>query len=516
MSKENAPKDTPNSNVKDSYRKQVPLKDWPSRSADLYSKIDQVGEGTFGKVYKAEYRDPSNKTGKPEIVALKKILMDNEKEGFPITAIREIMILKRLNHKNILRLIEIVTSKPKEKNKFRGNVYLVFEYMEHDISGLSDMKMSFTISAIKCIMYQILCGIDYLHKNNIIHRDIKSANILLNNKGEIKIGDFGLARIITSNNKKYTNRVVTLWYRAPELLLGETAYGASIDMWSIGCVFSELLVGSPPFKGKKEPEQVERIFEKCGSPTEATWPGVTSLPLFNQLNPKSTYPNVLRSFYTDNPKVDDCCFDLLSKMLILDPKKRISVEDAMKHPYFTTHLPKMCKPEELPKIEKDSHEYQSRKELKAKNNSMGLQIMNNMANKGMMIGRNNYQNQNVNQQNVSSNQNNNVNQSINNSRNNIVERYENAKRHINNVSSGTLNLSVGTSNQTISVLESLLPKRSNSDRINQNYNNATNISGGISGSHKHELLGAKRKPDNPNYYYDSSQQGHYSRNLGKK
>ena len=118
MSKENAPKDTPNNKVKDSYRKQVPLKDWPSRSADLYSKIDQVGEGTFGKVYKAEYRDPSNKTGKPEIVALKKILMDNEKEGFPITAIREIMILKRLNHKNILRLIEIVTSKPKEKNKF--------------------------------------------------------------------------------------------------------------------------------------------------------------------------------------------------------------------------------------------------------------------------------------------------------------------------------------------------------------------------------------------------------------
>ena len=167
MSKENVSKEP--LKQKDTYRKQVPIKDWPSRSADIYTKIDQVGEGTFGKVYKAEYKDPSNKAAKPEIVALKKILMDNEKEGFPITAIREIMILKRLNHKNIVRLIEIVTSKPKEKNKYRGNVYLVFEYMEHDLSGLSDMRMSFTIPSIKCIMYQILCGIDYLHKNNIIH-----------------------------------------------------------------------------------------------------------------------------------------------------------------------------------------------------------------------------------------------------------------------------------------------------------------------------------------------------------
>lgn len=178
--------------------------------------------------------------------------MENEKEGFPLTAIREIMILKRLNHKNIINLLEIVTSKPSEKNKFRGNVYLVFEYMEHDLSGLISRKYDFTLPIIKGIMKQILLGLEYLHENNIIHRDIKGANILLNNRGEVKLADFGLARLHNPDNrivKVYTNRVVTLWYRSPELLLGEHNYGPAIDMWSVGCVFVELLQGSPPFRG---------------------------------------------------------------------------------------------------------------------------------------------------------------------------------------------------------------------------------------------------------------------------
>src|SRR5690606_10983117 len=142
-------------------------------------------------------------------------------------------------------------SKPSEKNKFRGNVYLVFEYMEHDLSGLADRKTDFKVEQIKCIMHQILSGVNYMHCNNIIHRDIKGANILINNKGEVKLADFGLARTHNPNpniNKKYTNRVVTLWYRSPELLLGSTNYGPAIDMWSVGCVFSELLTGYPLFR----------------------------------------------------------------------------------------------------------------------------------------------------------------------------------------------------------------------------------------------------------------------------
>ena len=392
-------------NQKEIYKKSESLNKKSFRSAEHYKKIDQVGEGTFGKVYKAQLEDPNDKNNH-KIYALKKILMDNEKEGFPITALREIMILKRLKHKNIIPLKEIVTSKPKEKNKYRGNVYLVFEYMEHDISGLGNLKSNYTIPNIKCIMYQLLEGLQYLHSNNIIHRDIKTANILLNNKGEIKIGDFGLARIISpSLKKKITNRVVTLWYRAPELLFGEDHYGPAIDMWSIGCVFSELLTGTPLFKGKKEMDQVDKIVEKCGTPNEENWPGVTKLPLYNMLCPKKDYPNVLRSIYSDNNKVDDCCFDLLSKMLILCPKKRINVKDAMEHEFFTKHEPRMCKPSELPKIAVDTHEYQMRKEIKNKN-QMNMNVVNNLSGKNnMMIGKKDYKinNNNINISNMNSN-----------------------------------------------------------------------------------------------------------------
>lgn len=237
------------------YSNRVPMSNWSCKNVESYEKVDQVGEGTFGKVYKARYKSSNKNNLKTtsEFVALKKILVDNEKEGFPLTAIREIMILKRLNHKNIINLLEIVTSKPSQSNRNRGNVYLVFDYMEHDLSGLICRKYDFTLAKIKCILKQILLGLEYLHDHNIIHRDIKGANILINNKGEVKLADFGLARLHNPNqniNKIYTNRVVTLWYRSPELLLGATNYGPAIDMWSVGCVFSELLEGISPFRGK--------------------------------------------------------------------------------------------------------------------------------------------------------------------------------------------------------------------------------------------------------------------------
>lgn len=299
---EETQKEKTESNDMIEYTKRVPSSQWACRQVDNYEKVDQVGEGTFGKVYKAKLK---NSTKNNTYVALKRILMENEKEGFPITAIREIMILKRLNHKNIIKLLEIVTSKPSEKNKFRGNVYLVFEYMEHDLSGLADLKLSFNVPMIKCILHQIITGVQYLHSQNIIHRDIKGANILINNKGEVKIADFGLARIHNPHPsliKQYTNRVVTLWYRSPELLFGSTNYGPSIDMWSVGCLFSELLTGVPPFRGNKEPEQVKLICEKLGVPTEETWPGVTNLKGFSAMTQGLRGTNVLKSYYLECKK----------------------------------------------------------------------------------------------------------------------------------------------------------------------------------------------------------------------
>ncbi|GKV28851.1 hypothetical protein SLEP1_g37842 [Rubroshorea leprosula] len=233
-----------------------------SRSVDCFDKLEQVGEGTYGQVYRAKEK----KTG--EIVALKRLRMDKEREGFPITAIREIKILKKLNHKNVIELKEIVISQDDEKNeqerlphggnKYKGGIYMVFEYMDHDLSGLMDndlmglpdRRMRFSVPQIKCYMIQLLKGLRYCHLNQVVHRDIKASNLLIDNEGNLKLADFGLARLFSSeHNAHLTNRVITLWYRPPELLLGATQYGPAVDMWSVGCIFAELLSGKPIFPG---------------------------------------------------------------------------------------------------------------------------------------------------------------------------------------------------------------------------------------------------------------------------
>jgi cyclin-dependent kinase 12/13 len=165
----------------------------------------------------------------------------------------------------------------------KSDVYLVFEYMEHDLHGILDKSPDFTVPQIKCLMKQLLLGIKYLHEENIMHRDIKGANLLLNNDGVLKLADFGLSRRTYTNPTHFTNRVCTLWYRPPELLLGTINYGPSIDIWSIGCFFSELLSNKPLFPTDNEQKQISLIFDKCGFPTEDTWPGVSALPNYSKL-----------------------------------------------------------------------------------------------------------------------------------------------------------------------------------------------------------------------------------------
>ncbi|XP_044504881.1 cyclin-dependent kinase C-2-like isoform X2 [Mangifera indica] len=333
---------------------------WGSRSVNCFEKLEQIGEGTYGQVYMAREK----KTG--EIVALKKIRMDNEREGFPITAIREIKILKKLRHENVIKLKEIVTSPDPEKdeqgrpdgNKYKGGIYMVFEYMDHDLTGLADRPgMRFSVPQIKCYMRQLLTGLHYCHVNQVLHRDIKGSNLLIDNEGNLKLADFGLARSFShEHNANLTNRVITLWYRPPELLLGTTKYGPAVDMWSVGCIFAELLHGKPIFPGKDEPEQLNKIFELCGAPDEVNWPGVSKMPWYNNFKPTRPMKRRVREVFRH---FDRHALELLEKMLTLDPVQRISAKDALDAEYFWTD-PLPCDPKSLPKYE-SSHEFQTKK-----------------------------------------------------------------------------------------------------------------------------------------------------------
>ncbi|KAF8719882.1 hypothetical protein HU200_024643 [Digitaria exilis] len=341
---------------------------WGSRGIDCFEKLEQIGEGTYGQVFMAKEKETK------EIVALKKIRMDNEREGFPITAIREIKILKKLHHQNVINLKEIVTSPGLERDeqgkhiegyKYKGSIYMVFEYMDHDLTGLSDRPgMRFTIPQIKCYMRQLLTGLHYCHINQVLHRDIKGSNLLIDNHGILKLADFGLARSYTTDpNARLTNRVITLWYRPPELLFGGTQYGPAVDMWSVGCIFAELLYGKPILPGKNEPEQLTKIFELCGTPDELSWPGITQMPWYNNFKPPHTMKRRVKEAFKN---FDRHALDLLERMLTLDPSQRISAKDALDAEYFWTDPPP-ANPDtynslqcSLPKYE-SSHEFQTKK-----------------------------------------------------------------------------------------------------------------------------------------------------------
>ncbi|XP_034945434.1 cyclin-dependent kinase 12 [Chelonus insularis] len=326
-------------------------KDWGERCVDVFEVIAQIGEGTYGQVYKAQ----DKRAG--VLVALKKVRLENEKEGFPITAVREIKILRQLNHKNIVNLREIVTDKQDAKDfrKDKGSFYLVFEYMDHDLMGLLESGMvNFNEMNNASIMKQLLDGLNYCHGKNFLHRDIKCSNILMNNRGEVKLADFGLARLYNAEDRQrpYTNKVITLWYRPPELLLGEERYGPAIDVWSCGCILGELFCKKPLFPANVEMIQLEMISRVCGTPTPAVWPSVIKLPLWHTLKPKKTHRRRLREDFSSMPAP---ALDLLDKMLELDPEKRITAADALKSAWLKNIQPELMPIPELPKWQ-DCHE----------------------------------------------------------------------------------------------------------------------------------------------------------------
>lgn len=286
-----------------------------------YLKIEKIGEGTYGVVYKGRHK----LTG--QVVAMKKIRLESEDEGIPSTAIREISLLKELQHPNIVRLLQHVMEEPR--------LYLIFEFLSMDLKKYMDnLKQGEQLppDTVRSYLYQILQAILFCHKRRVFHRDLKPQNLLIADNGIIKVADFGLGRAYGIPVRVYTHEVVTLWYRAPEILLGSTRYSCPIDIWSIGCIFAEMASKRPLFQGDSEIDQLYRIFRVLATPNEQNWPGVSSLREY-----KATFPNWSTNNLASHAKnIDKQGLDLLQEMLIYTPEKRISARNALKHPFFDT------------------------------------------------------------------------------------------------------------------------------------------------------------------------------------
>merc|ERR1719381_403720 len=285
-----------------------------------FLKIEKIGEGTYGVVFKGK----NKKTG--EIVAMKKIRLESEDEGVPSTAIREISLLKELQHPNIVSLKDVLMQEAK--------LYLIFEFLTMDLKKYMDTNVpkdgQMDPVLVKSYTYQLLQGLLFCHQRRVLHRDLKPQNLLIDKNGAIKIADFGLARAFGIPVRVYTHEVVTLWYRAPEVLLGSPKYSCPIDIWSIGTIFAEMVNRRPLFQGDSEIDQLFRIFRVLRTPNEELWPGVTQLPDF-----KPTFPNwSTMNLKASMKKLEPSGLDLLDQMLVYDPAKRISAKRAMSHPYF--------------------------------------------------------------------------------------------------------------------------------------------------------------------------------------
>ena len=296
------------------------------RSVEEFHCLNKIEEGTYGVVYRA--RD--KKTN--EIVALKRLKMEREKEGFPITSLREINTLLISQHQNVVHVREIVVG------SYMDKIFIVMDFVEHDMKALMETmrqkEQHFLPGEVKCLMIQLLKAIAHLHDNWILHRDLKTSNLLLSHNGVLKVGDFGLAREYGSPLKQYTAVVVTLWYRAPELLLGTKEYSTPIDVWSIGCIFAEFLLMNPLFPGKSEIEELNKIFSLLGTPNDKIWPDFRNLPLAKTLGKFVEKPHSQLRNRFQKVELSEKGLDLMKRFLTYDPKNRITCEKALSHEYF--------------------------------------------------------------------------------------------------------------------------------------------------------------------------------------
>eukprot|EP00850_Spirogloea_muscicola_P017657 SM000154S01392 [mRNA] locus=s154:108273:110487:+ [translate_table: standard] len=291
---------------------------------EAYEKLEKVGEGTYGKVYKAKCR----KTGR--LVALKKTRLEMEDEGVPSTALREVSLLQMLSQ--CIYVVRLLCVEHVDEGG-KPMLYLVFEYLDTDLKKYMDIHgrgPSHPLPHKTSFMYQLCKGVAHCHSHGVMHRDLKPQNLLVDKeKGLLKIADLGLGRAFTVPLKSYTHEIVTLWYRAPEVLLGATHYSTPVDMWSVGCIFAELAHKAPLFPGDSELQQLLHIFKVLGTPKENTWPGVSRLRDWHE------FPQWQPQDLTEVVKgLDPAGIDLLKKMLEYDPSQRVSAKEALRHPYF--------------------------------------------------------------------------------------------------------------------------------------------------------------------------------------
>ncbi|XP_076752825.1 cyclin-dependent kinase 20 [Xylocopa sonorina] len=307
---------------------------------DRYIITGKIGEGAQGVVLKAhDIQTEKN-------VALKKLFLKNIDNGISTSIIREIKILQQLKHPNVVELLDAFP--------VGLDFIMVFEFMPTGLwEVIKDNDILLSSSQIKTYTKMILEGIAYIHGKNIIHRDLKPANLLINEKGILKIADFGLGRLLWKNmTKPYSHQIATRWYRAPELLYGARYYTSAIDMWSIGCIFGELLNKSPLFPGETDIEQLAIVLKYLGSPTSETWPDLSILPDYNKItfpfHKGLTWENIIQDTEPE-------ALDLISKILIYNSSKRLTASEALCHTYFHikpyTSMKHLIKPQ-------NNHRYQ--------------------------------------------------------------------------------------------------------------------------------------------------------------
>ncbi|KAK9472722.1 kinase-like domain-containing protein [Dipodascopsis tothii] len=320
---------------------------------DKYEIIGYIAAGTYGRVYKARAR-----IGPPRLVAIKKFKADKEGEqahytGISQSACRELALCRELAHENVVTLVEIIL-----EDKC---IYMVFEFAEHDLLQIIHFhshpdRRSIPEGTVKSILWQLLNGVSYLHQNWVLHRDLKPANIMVTADGVVKIGDLGLARLFYKPLQSlFTGDkvVVTIWYRAPELLLGARHYTPAVDMWAVGCIFAELLALRPIFKGEEakidnkktvpfQRNQMQKIVEILGMPSRETWPQLPQHPEYPSLASLRHYPDSLEAWYHSVGAATNARgFQLLRQLLEYNPTRRLTAEQALQHAYFN-EMPKVA------------------------------------------------------------------------------------------------------------------------------------------------------------------------------